>query len=53
VSIGGAECRVDLELLDTRPSVKERADAVALGEVYGNLVVEDVAFGYDPRAESA
>jgi ATP-binding cassette subfamily B protein len=37
------------ELLDTRPSVKERADAVALGEVHGNLVFEDVAFGYDPE----
>jgi ATP-binding cassette, subfamily B, bacterial len=34
------------ELLDTRPSVKEAADAVALGEVHGNLVFEDVTFGY-------
>jgi ABC-type bacteriocin/lantibiotic exporter with double-glycine peptidase domain len=34
------------ELLDTRPSVKEPADAVALGEVHGNLVFEDVTFGY-------
>ncbi|WP_319453249.1 MULTISPECIES: ABC transporter ATP-binding protein [unclassified Mycobacterium] len=37
------------ELLDTRPSVRERADAVALGEVHGNLVFDDVAFGYTPE----
>ena len=36
------------ELLDTRPSVRESADAVALGEVHGNLVFEDVTFGYAP-----
>jgi ATP-binding cassette subfamily B protein len=36
------------ELLDTRPSVRDSADAVALGEVHGNLVFEDVAFGYSP-----
>ena len=36
------------ELLDTRPTVRERPDAVALGEVHGNLVFEDVAFGYAP-----
>ncbi|WP_396918109.1 ABC transporter ATP-binding protein [Mycolicibacterium sp.] len=34
------------ELLDTRPSVREPADAVALGDVHGNLVFEDVVFGY-------
>jgi ABC-type multidrug transport system fused ATPase/permease subunit len=34
------------ELLDTRPSVLDSADAVALGEVHGNLVFEDVTFGY-------
>ncbi|WP_051574219.1 ABC transporter ATP-binding protein [Mycobacterium sp. URHB0044] len=34
------------ELLDTRPSVREPADAVALGDVHGNLVFEDVTFGY-------
>jgi ATP-binding cassette subfamily B protein len=34
------------ELLDTRPSVKEPADAVTLGDVHGNLVFEDVTFGY-------
>ncbi len=36
------------ELLDTRPSVVEAADAVALGDIHGNLVFEDVAFGYGP-----
>ena len=36
------------ELLDTRPTVRERVGAVALGEVHGNLVFEDVAFGYAP-----
>jgi len=35
------------ELLDTRPSVHDRADAVPLGD-HGNLVFEDVAFGYTP-----
>ena len=37
------------ELLDTRPSVQDRADAVALGDVHGNLVFEDVVFGYTPE----
>ena len=36
------------ELLDTRPSVQDRPDAAVLGEVHGNLVFEDVAFGYTP-----
>jgi ATP-binding cassette subfamily B protein len=34
------------ELLDTRPTVQDRMDAVALGEVHGNVVFEDVMFGY-------
>jgi ATP-binding cassette subfamily B protein len=34
------------ELLDTQPSIRDRADAVPLGDVHGNLVFEDVAFGY-------
>jgi ATP-binding cassette subfamily B protein len=34
------------ELLDTRPSVMDAADAVALGDVHGNLVFSDVMFGY-------
>ena len=37
------------ELLDTRPSIQDRTDAVPLGEVHGNLVFEDVAFGYTPE----
>jgi ABC-type multidrug transport system fused ATPase/permease subunit len=36
------------ELLDTKPTVQERADALPLGKVHGNLVFEDVAFGYSP-----
>lgn len=36
------------ELLDTRPTVQESADAVALGDVHGNLVFDDVTFGYTP-----
>jgi ATP-binding cassette, subfamily B, bacterial len=36
------------ELLDTKPSVAELSDAVALGDVHGNLVFEDVTFGYAP-----
>jgi ATP-binding cassette subfamily B protein len=37
------------ELLDTRPSVQDRSDATALGTVHGNLVFEDVVFGYTPE----
>ena len=37
------------ELLDTRPSVQDRADAGTLGDVPGNLVFEDVVFGYAPE----
>lgn len=36
------------ELLDTTPSVVERADATDLPAVHGNLVFEDVDFGYTP-----
>lgn len=36
------------ELLDTRPTVRDRPDAEVLGEVHGNLVFEDVVFGYTP-----
>ena len=28
------------ELLDTRPTIQDRADAVPLGDVHGNLVFE-------------
>jgi ATP-binding cassette, subfamily B, bacterial len=37
------------ELLDTRPTIEDRADAVPLGDVHGNLVFEDVTFGYAPN----
>ncbi|MGZ8802751.1 MAG: ABC transporter ATP-binding protein [Mycobacterium sp.] len=37
------------ELLDTQPIVRERPDALALGEVRGNLVFEDVEFSYTPE----
>jgi ATP-binding cassette subfamily B protein len=37
------------ELLDTRPTVQEPAGAVRLGEVHGNLVFDDVTFGYTPE----
>ncbi len=37
------------ELLDTLPSVSEPADAVRLGDVHGNLVFDDVTFGYTPE----
>lgn len=36
------------ELLDTQPSVRDSADAAVLGEVHGNLMFEDVTFGYAP-----
>lgn len=36
------------ELLDTQPSVRDGADAIALGEVRGNVVFEDVTFGFAP-----
>jgi ATP-binding cassette, subfamily B, bacterial len=39
------------ELLDTRPSVTEPADAVRLGEVNGNLLFEEVSFGYTPESQ--
>ncbi|GLP78030.1 ABC transporter ATP-binding protein [Mycobacterium antarcticum] len=37
------------ELLDTRPTVEEAPNATVLGEVHGNLVFENVAFGYTPE----
>jgi ABC-type multidrug transport system fused ATPase/permease subunit len=36
------------ELLDTKPSVKEKADAKDLGEVHGDIDFKDVVFGYSP-----
>lgn len=37
------------DLLDTQPTVQERPDAVHLGEVHGNVVFENVTFGYSPE----
>ena len=37
------------ELLDTRPTVYERRDAVAVDDVRGNVAFEDVVFGYTPQ----
>lgn len=34
------------DLLDTKPTVGEQADAEHLPEVHGNIVFEDVVFGY-------
>ncbi|MCP9272315.1 ABC transporter ATP-binding protein [Mycolicibacterium arenosum] len=40
--------RSTYELLDTRPSVRDRDDATPLGAVHGNVVFDDVRFGYAP-----
>jgi ATP-binding cassette subfamily B protein len=37
------------ELLDTKPSIAERPDALHLEKVNGNIVFEDVDFGYNER----
>ena len=37
------------DLLDTQPTVRERPDAVPLGRVRGNVVFDDVVFGYAPN----
>ena len=37
------------ELLDTRPTVQDRSGAVALGDVHGHVVFENVVFGYAPE----
>jgi ABC-type multidrug transport system fused ATPase/permease subunit len=37
------------QLLDTKPTVEERPDAEDLGELHGNIVLEDVVFGYSPH----
>jgi ATP-binding cassette subfamily B protein len=36
------------ELLDTKPTVKEKPDAKALGEVHGDVAFDNVVFGYSP-----
>lgn len=40
--------RSTYELLDTRPSVRDRDGATRLDAVHGNVVFEDVRFGYAP-----
>ncbi|MDA2891249.1 ABC transporter ATP-binding protein [Mycolicibacterium sp. BiH015] len=37
------------ELLDTKPSIVEHPQARTVGEVHGNIVFEDVVFGYGGR----
>ncbi|AEV72103.1 ABC-type multidrug transport system, ATPase and permease component [Mycolicibacterium rhodesiae NBB3] len=37
------------ELLDTEPAVRERPDALALGDVHGNISFEDVVYSYTPE----
>lgn len=37
------------QLLDTKPTVEESPDAEDLGELHGNVVLEDVVFGYSPH----
>lgn len=39
------------ELLDTEPTVRELPDAVALPEIRGDVVFEDVCFGYSPQQQ--
>lgn len=36
------------DLLDTKPTVYDYPDAVPLGDVRGDIVFDDVAFGYSP-----
>lgn len=36
------------DLLDTKPSIKEKPDARSLGDVRGHITFEDVVFGYSP-----
>jgi ABC-type multidrug transport system fused ATPase/permease subunit len=37
------------QLLDTKPTVEERPDAEDLSDLRGNIVLEDVVFGYSPH----
>jgi ATP-binding cassette subfamily B protein len=36
------------ELLDTKPTVMEKPNAKPLGDVHGNIVFDNVVFGYSP-----
>jgi ABC-type multidrug transport system fused ATPase/permease subunit len=40
------------QLLDVRPDLEDRADALELGHISGELTFQDVSFGYAPRARS-
>jgi ATP-binding cassette subfamily B protein len=37
------------QLLDTKPTIEERPDAVLLDNIHGNIVFENVVFGYSPH----
>ena len=36
------------QLLDTKPTVREKPDAIDLGEVHGHVAFKNVVFGYTP-----
>src|SRR5437764_12910061 len=36
------------ELLDTKPSIKEKPEAKSLGEIHGDIKFDNVVFGYAP-----
>ncbi len=44
----GAVQRV-FEIIDTRPTILDRVDAVPIGTVDGRITLEGVTFGYDPE----
>lgn len=48
IAIGGVQ-RV-FELLDTKPSVEDEPNAVALPPVQGKIVFDDVSFGYNEQS---
>lgn len=44
-----AACARIFEVLDAEPDVKDKADAVPLPPIGGDVVFENVSFGYDPK----
>ncbi len=43
-------CAVRLfELIEARPQVPDKEDALVLNEVKGNIEIKDIAFSYDPK----
>ena len=40
------------QLLDVRPDLEDRSDALELGRIEGELTFQNVSFGYAPRARS-